>query len=67
MDKLDALRVLSNAYHFMAKHRTFGDQQAMGLLNEKFGYVRRSLRIEELESDAIEDNEGYNGRMPMYF
>ena len=59
MNKLTALSKLASAYHYLkGQHR----HEGMNILAHKFGYLRRSLRIEELMT--VKCVEGYNGRMP---
>jgi hypothetical protein len=62
--KLEALAILSKAYHYLLGKE--GPNEATHTIADKFGYIRRSLRIEDL-TPKIETNEGYNGRMPSYF
>jgi hypothetical protein len=71
MNKLDALKVLSGAYHHLMDYSRL-DSDAVVILIERFHQVRRSLQsIEELRTRPRKQdpavNEGYNGRMPKYF
>ena len=59
MNKLDALRTLSHAYWHA------NDTEAQETLAHAFGYVRRSLRLEDLKP-ASPCREGYNGRGPTF-
>lgn len=71
MNKLDAMRVLSNAcFYLVDKYPTeLIDEGAVDLLIGKFHSVRRSLQsitdLRPVHTDTV--NEGYNGRMPAYF
>lgn len=66
MNKLDALKVLSGAYHHLMDYSRL-DSDAVVILIERFHQVRRSLQhIEDLRTRTVV-NEGYNGRMPKYF
>jgi hypothetical protein len=70
MNKLSALSKLANAYHHFVTGETqeigSGDIQAATILAEKFGYVRRSLTIEDLKPQP-KCIEGFNGKMPTHF
>ena len=71
MDKLSALRILSNAYWYIHTRGYYqwgnsGDFDAAFLLDNKFNYVRRSLMLGDLEP-PVKFQEGFNGRMPTYF
>ena len=68
--KLDALRILSNAYHHTVKQfilgagsTCYGDSDASVIFADMFGRVRRSLRLEDLEPCK----EGFNGKGPRFF
>ena len=72
MDKLSALRILSNAYWYIRTTGDIisvdsGDFDAALLLDNRFNYVRRSLMLTDLEPTPVEFQEGYNGRMPAFF
>ena len=68
MTKLSALSKLANAYHHFVTGETqeigSGDIQAATILAEKFGYVRRSLTIEDLK--PVKYVEGMNGKGPTW-
>jgi hypothetical protein len=64
MNKLNALSKLANAYHYVLAGN--GDGETAAVLEDKFGYIRRSLRIEDLAPQA-KCTEGFNGRMPTQF
>ena len=67
MNKLIALSKLATAYHYLInKPADYGDTLALEELDEKFGYIRRGLRIADLKP-ALKDAEGLNGRMPTHF
>jgi hypothetical protein len=61
LNKLDALRILGNAYHYLGS-----DSDAGEVLNDCFGYIRRSLRLPDLKPQP-RNTEGLNGRGPHYF
>ena len=67
MTKLDALKKLASAYHHCDERyrygTCYGDQDAALILEDLFGRVRRSLRIEDLAPSK----EGYNGKGPRFF
>jgi hypothetical protein len=72
MNKLTALSKLANAYHTLqssAPRSTHGsgpgDSEALAVLRNAFGYVRRSLTISDLRPRT--NAEGFNGKMPSYF
>jgi hypothetical protein len=58
--KLDALRILSNAWHYLFP--TTADQDALDLISDKFGYVRRSMTLLDLAPNVYQQeamvNEG---------
>lgn len=71
--KLDALRILSNAYWYTAKM----DGVRNCILYDKFGHVRRSMTLEDLkpthdvyfDANLVERaivNEGWNPKGPAY-
>ena len=64
LNKLDALRILSNAYWYVRD--IYGNDNAASLLDWRFNAVRRSLNIQDLRPETVV-NEGFNGRMPTYF
>ena len=65
MNKLEALRMLSRAYwHIVGRGaENDADTETLDILNNSFGYVRRSIRVEDMRPES----EGLNGRMPQYF
>ena len=63
MNKLSALSKLANAFHYL---HTQNVHEGLEILANKFGYIRRSLRIEDLKP-AKADAEGLNGKMPTFF
>ena len=69
LTKLDALRILSNAYwHLNAYWYPEAKFDSQFILVDKFGYVRRSMTLEDLKpQEHYVTNEGYNGKMPQYF
>jgi hypothetical protein len=48
MNKLSALSKLASAYHTLGVDSLY-NVQAKIILSENFGYIRRSLRIEDLK------------------
>jgi hypothetical protein len=54
--RLDALRILANAYWYVARMHGYRD----GILFDKFNHVRRALNMEDLKPCE----EGYNPRGP---
>ncbi len=64
MNKLTALSKLANAYHYLFP--TFAPQEALNVLSDKFHYVRRSMILDDLRPQPKQE-EGLNGRMPVYF
>ena len=53
MNKLSALSKLSNAYHYLLSTPIdVGDAIAVTELADKFGYIRRSLRIGDLKPQS---------------
>jgi hypothetical protein len=65
MNKLTAMRILSNAYQYLAKF-DLPNYDALTLLERKFHNIRRSLQdIRDLRPK--QDTEGLNGRMPKFF
>jgi hypothetical protein len=80
LTKLDALRILASAYHYLRADLRYSDLDAC-ILRDKFGYVRRSMTLEDLkpthnvyfDADLVERavvnavvDEGYNGRGPTW-
>jgi hypothetical protein len=59
LTKLDAMRILASAYHHLS------DTEAREMLAYAFGYVRRSLRLEDLRPLPA-CKEGWNGKGPVY-
>lgn len=68
LTKLDALRTLANAYWyaFYTDKYALGAYSAADIIGASFGYVRRSMTLEDLKPAPVV-NEGYNGRMPTHF
>ena len=64
MNKFEAMKTLANAYWYVRD--IYGKDEAAAHLEDKFGYVRRSLTLEDLRPVPVKD-EGLNGRMPVYF
>lgn len=74
MNKLTALSKLANAYLTLKADRTAGekslslaDADALSAIDYNFGYIRRSLRIEDLAPTVPEKTEGINPPGPKYF
>jgi hypothetical protein len=65
-DKLTALSTLAHAFHYVVETYPAGSggRGAMHILADKFGYIRRSLRIEDLK--PVKCNEGWNGKGPTH-
>lgn len=64
MDKLTALSKLASAYHYLVNYApvsSIGDSNALWEIQSAFGYVRRSLYIEDLKPQP-KCTEGLNGR-----
>jgi hypothetical protein len=61
LTKLDALRILASAYYYV------NDIEAASVLGHAFGYVRRSLSLDDLRPKFEGIVEGFNGRMPTHF
>jgi hypothetical protein len=59
LTKLDALRILSNAYHHIPL------QQGTSTLEDVFHKVRRSLRMEDLRPQP-KSTEGLNPKGPTW-
>jgi hypothetical protein len=64
MNKLTALSMLANAYHYLFP--TSAEQEALDILSDKFGHVRRSMTLSDL-IPSPKCAEGFNGRMPTHF
>jgi hypothetical protein len=68
MNKLTAMRILSNAYQYLtlSAHSSLSDHDALDILERKFHNIRRSLQdIRDLRPKK--DTEGLNGKMPKFF
>ena len=63
MNKLTALSRLSSAYWYIRD--TYGNGETSNVLEDKFGYIRRSLNLEDLKP-APKDAEGLNPAGPKY-
>lgn len=63
LTKLTALSKLANAFNYL--YPTGAPQNALDVLSDKFHYIRRSLRIEDLK--PAKNDEGFNGKMPTFF
>ena len=70
MNKLTALSKLANAYHHLMglpKEKWFtSDYAAADTLADKFGYIRRSMSIEDLKPQP-KCTEGLNPAGPKFF
>lgn len=70
MNKLSALSKLASAYHHLKAlpedQWLTSDFDAMVMLVTKFGYIRRSLRVEDLKPQP-RCTEGYSPRGPQHF
>jgi hypothetical protein len=71
MNKLTALSKLANAYHYlndsMERMADYGhDIEAQHTLFDKFGYIRRSLSIDDLKPQP-KSAEGLNPAGPKFF
>jgi hypothetical protein len=64
MNKLTALSKLASAYHYLFP--TGAEQEALNVLSDKFGYIRRSLSIEDLKTQP-KCTEGLNPAGPKFF
>lgn len=62
MNKLTALSKLSSAYWYI--RNVYGNGEPSNVLADKFGYVRRSLDLEDLR--PRKENEGLNPAGPRY-
>lgn len=70
MNKLTALSKLANAWLYLVKFGSENDgltalPDALVILNDKFGYIRRSMAIEDLAPQP-KDAEGLNPAGPKY-
>jgi hypothetical protein len=65
MNKLAALSKLAGAYHSLPKTLET-DTEASNILADKFHYIRRSLRLEDLKP-APKNAEGLNPVGPKFF
>ena len=67
--RLDALRILANAYHYLLglpeSKLLVTDFNAAEILRDKFHHVRRSLALMDLEPQP-KSAEGWNGRGPTW-
>jgi hypothetical protein len=61
LTKLDALRILSNAYWYVADIHNYRD----GILYDRFNYLRRSINMEDLKP-VPKCAEGFNPKGPRY-
>jgi hypothetical protein len=66
MNKLTALSKLANAFHYLSNQSASLHFDALETIATNFHYIRRSLRISDLEP-LPKQEEGYNGRMPTFF
>ena len=66
MNKLTALSKLAGAYHSLL-FDSLPNAQAKIILDDTFGYVRRSLRIEDLKPEPKQPAEGLNPAGPKFF
>ena len=67
MNRLSALSKLANAYHYLLSIPIdVGDAIAVTELADKFGYIRRSLRIGDLKPQS-KSTEGMNPKGPTFF
>lgn len=70
MNKLTALKQLSNAYQYLmdlSKQKWLvTDFEATTILEDKFNQVRRSLRLGDLKPQP-KCTEGYNPKGPTFF
>ena len=69
LTKLDALRILGNAYWYLASAEDYkeyrSNEEPASILEEKFGYIRRSLSLRDVIPQR--DTEGWNGKGPTQF
>ena len=73
MNKLTALSKLASAYHDqyaqISQHisSTIAAKDALEILEFRFQYIRRSLRIEDLKPQPKQTAEGLNPAGPKFF
>jgi hypothetical protein len=65
MNKLTALSKLASAYHYVTAQPVV-DQEAAATLMDTFGYIRRSLRISDMQPQP-KCTEGLNPAGPKFF
>lgn len=63
MTKLDAMKMLANAYHYL--FLSDAPQEALNILSDKFHYVRRSTLLDDLRPKPL-CTEGLNGKGPTW-
>ena len=63
LTKLTELSKLASAYYYLIPEAS---NETLVLISDKFGYVRRSLSIEDLEPQPA-CTEGLNGKGPTHF
>ena len=63
MTKLDAMKMLANAYHYL--FLSDAPQEALNILSDKFLYVRRSTLLDDLRPKPL-CTEGLNGKGPTW-
>ena len=67
--RLDALRILGNAYHYLLglpeSKWLVTDFNATEILQDKFHHVRRSMTLMDLKPQP-KSAEGWNGRGPTW-
>ena len=63
MTKLDAMKMLANAYHYL--FLIDAPQEALNILSDKFHYVRRSTLLDDLRPKPL-CTEGLNGKGPTW-
>ena len=63
MTKLDAMKMLANAYHYL--FLSDAPQEALNILSDKFHYVRRSTLLDDLRPQPL-CTEGLNGKGPTW-
>ena len=67
--RLDALRILANAYHYLLglpeSKWLVTDFNATEILQDKFHHMRRSLTLTDLKPQP-KSAEGWNGRGPTW-
>jgi len=67
LTKLDAMRILGNAFWYVVNNYPAGrgERGAQHILEDKFGYVRRSFSITDLKPQI--STEGWNPKGPTHF